>query len=66
MLAWLASPLTRCLPRPKMGATFARVDAEVDARLDAFTDLAERCERYVREERGPSPGPRRRCSTPPS
>ena len=35
----------------QLDTSLAAFDAEVDARLAAFADLAERCERYVREER---------------
>jgi hypothetical protein len=35
----------------RLNTSVAALDAEVDARLAALTDLAERCQRYVREER---------------
>jgi hypothetical protein len=35
----------------QLDAALAPFDAEVDARLAAFTDLSQRCRRYVREER---------------
>jgi hypothetical protein len=35
----------------QLKATLAVFDTEVDARLAAITDLSERCQRYVREER---------------
>ena len=35
----------------QLDTALAAFDTEVDARLAAFTDLSERCRRYVREER---------------
>jgi hypothetical protein len=35
----------------QLDAALAAFDTEVDARLAAFIDLSERCQRYVREER---------------
>jgi hypothetical protein len=35
----------------QLDTALAAFDTEVDARLAAFTDLSERCQRYVREER---------------
>jgi hypothetical protein len=35
----------------QLDTALAAFDTEVDARLTAFTDLSERCQRYVREER---------------
>lgn len=35
----------------QLDASLARVRAEIDVRVGAFADLAERCERYLREER---------------
>jgi hypothetical protein len=35
----------------QVNTALAAFDTEVDARIDAFTDLSERCQRYVREER---------------
>ncbi len=35
----------------QLDTALAAFDMEVDARLGALTDLSERCQRYVREER---------------
>jgi hypothetical protein len=35
----------------QLETALSALDAEVEARLDAFTALSERCQRYVREER---------------